>query len=478
MSILRLILAETRFRSVSFLLSLLAVIVAAASFVVGPTIISGYATDTERQLAALQAETDRLQVEAEKMSAATDEMMQQTEEMKRETEEILAEMDRQTKRIMRDLGVNLRIVHKDTNMGSLYTDFVAVNFPEDYVQRLAEAPQIETIVHLVATLQQKIKWRERTVLLVGTLPVLTQSQKNEEKPHMVRRVEPGTVFVGHELGVGLKAGETIDIDGHSLKIAQVMPEFGGLQDVQLVMDLHDAQKVLGTPGEINQIMALNCKCKGNRISVIRKELEGVLPDTKVTEQTNRAEAREKQRDLVEQTRAAELARVQANLDRVVANRDRVIANRDRAVENHQRQVASSQRQQDKLSRLIGITTPLVVLASAAFVGLMTWINVRERRPEIGVLRALGKSAWDIASLFLGKAALQGLVGGVVGCGLGYLLTPLIGNATMDLAASLFQVDMRLAAATILGAPLVTVMASYLPALSAISQDPAIVLMDN
>jgi hypothetical protein len=295
---------------------------------------------------------------------------------------------------------------------------------------------------------------------------------------MVMRVEPGTVFIGSELGVGLRAGEMVDIEGESFKIAQIMPEFGGLQDVQIVMDLHDAQKVLGTPDRINQIMALNCKCKGNRLSVIRKELEGVLPDTKVTEQTTRAEAREKQRDLVEKARAAELARVQANLDRVIANRDRVLANRDRAVKNHERQVASSQRQQDMLARLIGITTPLVVFASAVFVGLMTWINVRERRPEIGVLRALGKNAWNIAALFLGKSLLLGLLGGIVGCGLGYWLTPLIGNATMDIVASLFQVDMRLVAATTIGAPLVAVMASYLPTLAAISQDPSIVLMDN
>ena len=197
MSTFRLIVTEIRFRAINSLLSLLAIIVAAALFVVGPTLISGYATDSDEHLATLQTQTDQLEAK--------------TKEMQAETEKLLAEMDKQTKRIMRDLGVNLRIVHKDTNMGSLYTDFVAVDFPEDYVQRLAEAPQIETIVHLVATLQHKFKWRERTVLLMGTLPMLTQSQKNEEKPHMVKNVESGTVVLGHELGVGVQQGETIEI---------------------------------------------------------------------------------------------------------------------------------------------------------------------------------------------------------------------------------------------------------------------------
>ncbi len=131
-----------------------------------------------------------------------------------------------------------------------------------------------------------------------------------------------------------------------------------------------------------------------------------------------------------------------------------------------------------LARLINITTPLVILASALFVGLMTGSNVRERRPEIGVLRALGKSAWNIAALFLGKAVLLGLIGGLLGCALGYLLAPLIGRTMLDLTADLFRVRPVWIVSTVLGAPLITVLASYLPARTAVAQDPAIVLMDT
>ena len=42
-----------------------------------------------------------------------------------------------------------------------------------------------------------------------------------------------------------------------------------------------------------------------------------------------------------------------------------------------------------LSGLVMVTTPLVIVASAAFVALMLWNNVRERRQEIAVLRAIG-----------------------------------------------------------------------------------------
>jgi putative ABC transport system permease protein len=450
MSALNLIVAEIRFRFLSFLLSLAAVVIAATLFVVGPTLIAGYAAATNVQLEKLNAETERLQAETEKMQG--------------ETVKVLAAMDDQTRRIMRDMGVNLRIVHKDTNMGDLYTNFVAVDFPEDYVQRLTQAKNVETMMHVVATLQHKITWKNRTVLLVGMLPTLTQAQKMEQKPHMIKRVEPGTVFVGHELGVGLEEGATVEIEGQTLKIAKIMPEAGTLEDVQLVVDLHDAQKMLNRPGRINQILALSCKCKGDRLSVIRKELESVLPDTHVTEQTTQATSREMQRDLVAATRKQESASAQANLQRIKENRDR--------------QLASRNQQQRTLTRLVGIVTPLVVLASALIVALMTWLNVRERRPEIGVLRALGKPSLYVATLFLGKAVVLGFVGGLLGCGLGYLLAPALGAVMMELATSFFRTDGRIVVATLLGAPLVTAMASYLPTLSAVGQDPSIVLMDN
>ena len=464
MSAFHLILSEIRFRFVNFFLCLLVIALAAALFVSGPTLISGYAEDTSQHLETLQEEADKLEAEAAMLQA-------ETATMKRETEQVLAEMDKQTVRIMRDMGVNLRIVHKDTNMGDLYTDFLAVDFPEEYVYKLAEAEQIELIVHVVATLQHRLKWNNRTVLLVGTLPVLTHSQKNEEKPHMVQNVEKGTVLVGHELGIGLSAGDSIEIEGIPLTIARIMPEYGTLQDVQLVTHLEDAQSILNKPGKINQIMALNCKCKGDRISVIRQELEGVLPDTKVSEHLTQAEAREKQRDVVAAARAAELARAEANWKRIQENHARQLA-------SNQRQAESRLRQEETLTQLVALTTPIVVLASALFVGLMTWLNVRERRAEIGVLRALGKRAGSIASLLLGKAFLMGLLGGAAGCLVGYLLTPVLGSRTMQITADLFQAQPLLLVGTLIGAPLVTMMASYLPALSAIAQDPAVVLMDN
>ena len=254
MRIFRLIIAEIAGRPLNFLLSLLVVVVAAVLFVAGPTIIHGYAADTKQQLSELQDRTN-----------------QELSNLQKETDKQLAELDKRTIRIMRDMGINLRIVHKDTKFGDLYTDFVAVDFPEDYVQKLASAPQVETIVHLIATLQERIKWHGRTALLVGMMPVLTVSQKTAGKQHLAQPVDPGTVVVGHELATGLSgedltradtnqngkldAGDQLDVMGKTFTVAQVRPEAGGLEDVQLVLELHDAQQLVGKPGRIHQILS-------------------------------------------------------------------------------------------------------------------------------------------------------------------------------------------------------------------------------
>lgn len=422
MTVFQLVLSEIRYRRLNFILSLLAVTVAAALFVTGPTLISGYTADTRNQLEEMQAKSDKE----------------------------LAEMDKKTRRIMRDIGINLRIVHKDTVMGGLYTDFKAVPFEEEDIKKLATAEKINKIVHIVGTLQEKITWNGRSVFIVGMMPMLTNSQKNEEKPHMVKNIKEGTVLVGYELAGDLKEGDTLDIEGHQLKIAKIVAQFGDVQDAQLLMHLHDAQKILKQPGKINQILALNCKCEGNRISAIRQELEGVLPYAKVTEITNRATARENQRNLVSKKRKGQLALLKENRD----------------------------RWEQSMSTLLGIVTPSVVLVAATFIGLLTWLNVRERRPEIGLLRALGKGSLNIASLFLGKSAILGLLGGMIGCGLGYGLASWVGSSQMGIPSEYFPLNPLLMLATIVGTPLVAAMASYLPTLSAVTQDPAVVLMDN
>lgn len=120
---------------------------------------------------------------------------------------------------------------------------------------------------------------------------------------------------------------------------------------------------------------------------------------------------------------------------------------------------------------------MVVLACAVWVGLLALVNVNERRTEIGVLRAIGKSSGRIAALFLGKAVLLGLAGAALGFLLGSGASQLLGAHVLDVAPEWFGVDYRLLLGALLGAPLLSALASYLPTVVALRQDPAVVLRD-
>lgn len=422
MSTLRVMFAELRYRKLNFLLSALAVTIAVTLFVTGPVLIDGYGRETQARLGELEAKTG----------------------------EELARMEDQTRRLMRDMGFNLMIVHRDTNMSDFWADdFAAADMPQEYVHRLAADRRLTLVRHIVATLQGRITWEDRKVLVVGYSPEATQAHLAEKSP-MGYRVEPGTVLLGHELGIGRKPGEKITVAEREFRIERILPEQGSKEDISIVMHLDDAQAVLERPGRVNQIMALGCNCAGSDLPNIRKQLAAILPDTRITEFRSIALARAEQRELV-------------------AEKHRQILT----------ETAHSREQvQGTLETLAAVTTPVVVLASAIWVGLLALANVRERRTEIGLLRALGKGSSTIASLLLGKAALVGLSGAAVGVLLGIGAAWLLGVEALDVAAERFAVPWTVMAYALVGAPLLSAVASYLPTVVALVQDPAIVLRDH
>lgn len=437
MSTLNLLLNEMRFRWLSSLLTLLAIVAAATLFVSGPTLIAGYSEETNQ---LLEAENEQLEV---RLTA-----------MEEERDELLDTMQKKTNRLMRDIGFNVMIFHKDTDMAEFHAEMKAVDMPEQYVHDLGEAGEITKVRHLVATLQTKHKWQDRTVLLVGILPAVVQSHL-EKKPPMGYQIEPGTVYLGHELAGDRREGDRIVIGDEAYRIAKILPEQGTNEDIMIAMQLHDAQTVLGKPGMINKILALGCECEtADRLGEIRAQIEKELPDTRVTEIQGIAIARAEQRELVA-IKKTEL------IDSEREKHTEIIA----AKEEERRKVEAS------LGMMFNVVAPLVVLICAAWIGLLAWNNVRERQGEIGILRALGKESGSIAALFLGKAVLLGLVGGVIGCVVGYAIAAGFGNPGVR-TALLWLV------ATLIGAPLVALIATYLPTSFAIRQDPATVLRDQ
>ncbi len=78
-------------------------------------------------------------------------------------------------------------------------------------------------------------------------------------------------------------------------------------------------------------------------------------------------------------------------------------------------------------------------------------------------------------LFLGKAVLLGPCGGVVGCLLGYVFARWLATSVFEVTVESFTPSTVASICAILGTPLIAAMASYLPTLAAVKQDPAVVL---
>ncbi len=489
MSTFKLLQAEIFHRKTNFVLSVLALVTAATLFVAGPTLLRGYAHESNQRLAAMQKETNvalaTMQDEtAAELAAMQDETAAELVAMQAKAKTDLEELDKRTKYIMRELGFNLRIVHRDTDMSKLYANFMAFDMPEEYVERLASSPQITKIAHIVATLKQMITWEDQPRLLVGFAPEAVQAHV-EKKPPMGLQIKPGTVYLGSVAGEGHKVGDTVEILGKQFQVAMILPPHGTAEeDIAIAMHLKDAQAVLDKPGMISEIVALGCKCTTvNRVEEIAEQLELVLPEAKITEHRLSAIAREDQRKLVEehnrQTMADYVAKREAIIAQEAARRQSIIeqetAHRKGILEQEQ------SHQQNIIGLLNGVTSfavPLIVLICAVWVGLLAWSNVNERRAEIGLLRAIGKHSAIIVSLLLGKAVLLGLLGGTAGCLLGYGLAYWLAVGILKVPAEQFTPAYDVLVYTLLGAPLVAAISSYLPTLSAVTQDPALVLMEG
>ena len=467
MTTLKLLRAELWHRKMNVVLTLLALISAATLFVACPTLLEGYRRESNQQLQVMQQETTSKLTE---MQAETEAELKR---MQREADQALADLEKKTRRTMRDLGFNLRIVHRNTDMNQLYAEFVSFDMPEEYVQRLADSPEITKIVHLVASLRQMVQWQGQQRLLIGFAPEATQSHIEQKSP-MGFRIEPGQVFLGSLVGQDYAVGDNVEILGKQFQVARILDPHGRAdEDIAICMHLKDAQTVLQKPGKISEILALGCKCKTiERVEEITAQLEVVLPEAKVTEYRLQAMAREQQRKLVEKYHVQRMQTYEADQEKIT------VQERRRLQETIDQQQTRRAHVMELLSAATSVLTPLIVLGCGIWVGLLAWTNVRERRAEIGLLRAIGKGSGNIACLLLGKALLLGLAAGLAGSLAGFFVARWFATGMFGVAIANFTPSMLATVCAILGTPLLATLASYLPTLSAINQDPAVVLLEG
>lgn len=118
--------------------------------------------------------------------------------------------------------------------------------------------------------------------------------------------------------------------------------------------------------------------------------------------------------------------------------------------------------------LSGIGLIALLIAALGICGAML-AAVRERRREIGVLKAIGARDRDVRRVFLVEAGLIGLIGGAVGTAAGWTMARILGGAVngyltqQGLAGVRVSVPVLLLAAGVLGSTALALVAGVLPA---------------
>lgn len=352
------------------------------------------------------------------------------------------------------LGANVLVLPKAVTLQDYYSaDMHEQTIPEEYVLRLTLS-DLQGVDNLSPKLCVPVELKERQFTLTGILPksefqakaawagagIFSRpigcgaidtgaAPKPEDKRTLVRKrvietLDSHETLVGADVAaiLGVKEGDSLDLLGDEFSVVAILPTTGTVDDSRIFAHLHTVQDLSGKEQVVSCIEIVGC-CKEISAGLV-DGVNKLLPDAKVV-----------------------------TVAQVVATQTKV---------NHM------------MERLSLIFVVIIVVVGGAGVANYMYANVFERRREIGTLMALGAESSLILRLFLVKAFLLGLAGGVGGFAIGTILAVTLGP--------------RLAGVTVLPMPVLAVwaiaisvgialLASYFPARRAARLDPCATLQE-
>ncbi len=343
--------------------------------------------------------------------------------------------ENETRKIMREQGLNLYIYPKGTNLIDFYSVNTTGTFPDEYVDVLAESKTFDAVRHLTGILQLKYpEWKDpngssHQILLVGYKDEAMQRFLPEQET-MGFDILKSTVHVGALIAKNIPVGAPFVINGrdgepYSFEIAKRLEEGKGMIDQGVSFNLEDLQQVLGMQGRINKIEALGCVCNDGRIKNARNQVQAIFSDLEVTEISSIANAREEQRLM--------------------------------------------------MNKYGAFIIPFVLLSCLLITGLLFYQNILSRNREIGLLKAMGTSTLNILFMILIKAFMIGLSGSILGFFLGSFLAEYFGKEIFRFTALSIKPLWSLFYSVIIIFPLLWMLASWVPALIATRIDAAKIL---
>lgn len=129
---------------------------------------------------------------------------------------------------------------------------------------------------------------------------------------------------------------------------------------------------------------------------------------------------------------------------------------------------------DAVSYVLIAFVSISLVVSSIMIGIITYISVYERTKEIGILRAIGASKRNISNIFNAETFIVGLLAGLFGIGISYLLIPIINlvlhHFTGDIPLNATLVPVSALILVVLSV-ILTLIGGIIPARAAAKKDP-------
>ena len=334
---------------------------------------------------------------------------------------------------MDEYGANILIVPKASDLSLSYGGVTVASAAYDVGElSLADLDRLQTIPNArnISVVAPKLLG----AITVGEQPVLVAGVRFPDELRLKQwwqlndGAEPAGTYdalAGVRLAQALNLyhGATLELNGQTFHVVGILAENGTQDDDILFIDLAAAQQVMNKPDGISlvEVAALCIACP---VEDMVKQISEVLPQARVTA-----------------------------LRQAVTLRMETVG---------------------QLGRF-ALAMAAVVTAIGGMVVLTTMLSsVSERRPEIGLFRAMGFRQQHVMRIILSEAALVSLAGGVsgwlAGMSAAVLLTPYLANLTIPV-----QWNPWWAFGAAGGALVIGLGASVYPAVYAARLDPTIAL---
>jgi putative ABC transport system permease protein len=344
------------------------------------------------------------------------------------------------------LGANVLVLPKSSTVQDYYAaDMHGETIPEEYVTQLAMS-DLQGLDNISPKLSVPVELGGKSFTLTGILPknefqakaawggagifsrpigcgasvgmMGSDDKKTLARKRVIQTLADNEVLVGADVAakLGLKDADSLDLLGKKFSVTAVLPQTGTVDDSRIFAHLHVVQDLAKKGSVINAIEVIGC-CHEISDGLVSK-INRLLPDAKVVTIIQIADAQRKINDL--------------------------------------------------MSNLSLMFLVIIIFVGGASIANYMYANVFERRREIGTLMALGADSGLVLRIFLLKALILGVAGGIGGYVLGTILAVILGPKL----AGVIVLPMPLLALLAVGVSVVlALMASFFPARRAARLDP-------